>query len=182
MSNPAPLIGGFFQGMGALMEADDRAWALRDEGDALNRSAKIARAAGKFNAERQQVVAGKQLEEMKVGYATSGVSLDSGSVLDVLRESASNAEMDRMNILYSTELQAKNMEEGAAAAYDAAKKEKKKGNFQAFAAIFGGAMQSASYGSGGRGRQTQAPASSGPSNYSGYNMTGQSYANTGAIA
>jgi len=57
------------------------------------------------NAEKQRRAASKTIGSMQANYAASGVSLE-GSPLEVLEQSARNAELDRLNILWSGETRA----------------------------------------------------------------------------
>lgn len=58
------------------------------------------------NAMLQQQQAKQQLGSVVASYGASGVDAGSGSALDVLSMSASNAELDRQTILYKGQLQA----------------------------------------------------------------------------
>ena len=168
-----PILGGIFGAGGALMEADDKSRQMKDEAFALEQNAKIALEAGAYNAERLMVNAGKQIGAMQSDYAASGITSDSGSVLDVLRESHANAELDRMNILYGAEMKSLDLMGQASAARRAGKRAKQMGNFNAFASLFGGAAKSASYDSSG---------TSSSSSASDYGSAGGSGLDTGSFA
>ncbi len=143
-----PIIGGMFQAFGALEEAQERAWALEDEAKVARKNAKLTREAGKFNSEKQWREAEKAFGATKADYAASGISQDSGSVLEVLRASYASAEMDRLNILYGSEMQAQDLDQKASAADEGADTAKKLGQFNAFAALFGAGARAASYDTG----------------------------------
>jgi hypothetical protein len=64
-----------------------------------------ARQQAAANAETQKRSAAKKIGSMQAAYGASGVSTE-GSALDILEESARNAEMDRQNIIYGGELRA----------------------------------------------------------------------------
>lgn len=61
------------------------------------------------NADMQRRRAAKQIGSMQASYAASGVSTE-GSPLEVLEESARNAELDRLSILWGGETRAQGYE------------------------------------------------------------------------
>lgn len=64
------------------------------------------------NAEKQRRQAAKTIGSMEATYAASGVSLE-GSPLEILEQSARNAELDRLNILWGGETRAQGYENTA---------------------------------------------------------------------
>lgn len=83
------------------------------QGDALDTSAQIARQnaqqaewAGAFDATRQSIISSKKIAGEQAGYAASGVSQTSGSVLNVLASAHANAELDRQSILHGADVRA----------------------------------------------------------------------------
>jgi len=140
-----PFIGGIFKAGGALSQAQDRAWVLEDEAISAEKNAGLARQEGAYNLERHRIVSAKTMGGISADYGASGITADSGSVLDVLRESHTNSEMDRQNILFGAETKARNYEDHARAARQGAKNAKKMGQFNAFAALFMGGAEGASY-------------------------------------
>jgi hypothetical protein len=77
---------------------------------AVNRTIKVktilAQQQGEAAAEQQQKQAKQAIGAEIAGYGASGVSSGAGSALDVLASSASNAELDRQNLLYDSKLRA----------------------------------------------------------------------------
>lgn len=142
-SSAVPLIGGIFQAGGSLSKAQDRAWALEDEAIASEKNAAITRQAGKYNADRHSIASQKQFGSIEADYAASGVTSDSVSALEVMRESHKNSELDRMNILYGAEMKARDLEGRAGSARRGAKAAIKAGEFDAFAALFGAGAEAA---------------------------------------
>lgn len=87
------------------------------QGQQANNAAKYNAAVARNNAiaSRQQAAAEAAAQNrkarltigaMRAGYGASGVGME-GSPLDILEQSAANAELDRQNILYSGETQAR---------------------------------------------------------------------------
>jgi len=72
---------------------------------AADNAADQAKQAARENARRQSVEARKRIGLMRANYGASGVSIE-GSPLDVLEESAANAELDRLTILHGGSVEA----------------------------------------------------------------------------
>lgn len=141
MGAAAPLIGGMFNAAGDMMDAQDKSWQLEDESVAMKKNAAQTREAGQFNAMKHEIEAGLKMGEIRAGYGASGVSQDSGSVLDVLRHSSTMAELDRQSIVRQSELQAQNYEERSRAAHEGSKRTKRAGEMNAFASLFAGGLK-----------------------------------------
>ena len=87
-------------------EAKAEVGALRKEAQLQAKNAELIREAGAFNANRQQLEAQRVFGGIKADIAASGITQESGSALEILRQSYSNAELDRLTILYESELDA----------------------------------------------------------------------------
>lgn len=173
------LMGGVMQGAGAIMQADEESSGLLQEAEAADRNASIAVAAGKYNVMRQQQEAYKVIGSVKSDYAASGITADSGSVLDVIRESHINAELDRQNIKYGADLKALELRSRATALRQKASNVKQMGYFSAFSSLFGaGAKSAAVQPTPGSGGSTSGFSGTNP----GYGSAGGSYTNTGGMA
>lgn len=147
MGAALPIVGSLFKAGGSMLEADDRAYQLEDEARAAEENAVTSRAAGAYNSERQRIVGEKTEGGIRADYAASGISNDSVSALDVLRESHMASELDRQNILYGAESRAGNLENRARAARRGATSAKAAGEVNAFSALFeGGAKAYDRYG------------------------------------
>lgn len=66
----------------------------------------VALAQGNANEESQRRGAALALGRQNASMAQSGVDLSSGSALDLYKQSATNAELDALNIRYGSQLQA----------------------------------------------------------------------------
>lgn len=177
MGAATPVIGGLFGAAGVQSEAEEKAWALEDEAIANTRNAKIARDAGKFNVAVHDIKSTKELGATQADFGAAGVSADSGSVMEVLRESYASTALDRANILYGAEMKARNFEERAAAARRGAKAARKTGEVNAFSMLFGAGFNAASMYDGGSGGSSGGAARGG-----GYGTAGGSYSDTSGVA
>ncbi len=86
----------------AISSAQQQKASAKYNEKVANQQAVAAQQEAAANAERQRRVAQKNIGSMQATYAASGVSLE-GSPLEVLEQSARNAELDRLNILWSGE-------------------------------------------------------------------------------
>lgn len=77
------------------------------------RDAGVARDQANALALRQQREATKIMGGMRAAYGAAGVTVE-GSPLDVIEESAGQAELDRLTILYNGELKATGLQDNAA--------------------------------------------------------------------
>lgn len=130
------VLSGIMGAAGAKRQAQDQAWALEDEALTQERNAVAYRTAGKYNAEKQQMDSEQVFGSMRTNAAASGVKLTSGNVIDVLRQSHVNAELDRQNILYGAEIQANRALSRAWAARQGAQSALSAGNMNAFTSLF----------------------------------------------
>ena len=113
MAIPLLAIGAAFSAFGSLMGGASKRRAKRREAARQQRNAAIARDQAAAEILRQTVVSRKVQGSMRAAYGAAGVTVE-GSPLDVLEESAANAELDRLTIKYRGELRAIGYEEGAA--------------------------------------------------------------------
>lgn len=98
-------FGSGLQAIGALQQGQATANSLNAQADLQIQNAAEAEAAGRFNAMRSTLNANQKIGTIAANYGASGVTSASGSVQAVLTASASNAEMDRLNILHGADLQ-----------------------------------------------------------------------------
>lgn len=138
MAAAAPLAaaGGVLGAWGALEEGDAKSDMLKEEARAAEENAVMSLQAGKYNALKQGIIAKKTIGAMNTDYAASGTTSDSGDALEVLRESHTNAELDRQNIVYESEMKAKSYRRRASAAREGADAAKRAGEINAFASLF----------------------------------------------
>lgn len=90
--------------VGSMMKGQSEQDALDTQAGLQRKNAIVALQAAKFNADRESRMATTTMGRMSAGYAASGVSQDSGSVLAVLGASAANAELDKQEILYGGQI------------------------------------------------------------------------------
>lgn len=118
MGSGAPMgnfIAAPFKMMAMDAELSDTVDALDKEATQQDQNAKNALEAGRYQAGRQQTEATQIFGTMAADVAASNTTQDSGSVLDVLRMSRTNAELDRLNIIRNSELDAQGFKNAAAA-------------------------------------------------------------------
>lgn len=134
----AMVAGTMIQSYAQSSAASNREAAMADEARTSEMNAIYAGQARDYNANRQQLIAGQRFGEMKAGFAASGVSSDSESVLQVMRQSHVNAELDRQNILFNGDVNVYNNKNRAEAARGAGSRAHTAGNINTFATMFGG--------------------------------------------
>lgn len=150
----------------AISQAQQQKAASKYNEKVAENQAIASRQQAASNAEMQRRSAAKKVGSMQAAYAASGVSVE-GSALDVLEESARNAELDRQNILYGGELRAMGSESTAALEKSRASNAMTSGYLSAAGSLFKGA--SIAYGKSGgvaetsfRGTETSNPAGTAP--------------------
>lgn len=104
---------GGISALGSLFGGQSTANSLNAQADLQMQNAQEAESQGKYDAMKSSLVAGQKIGAITAGYGASGVSSNSGSALEVLRASASNAELDRLNILHGADVKAVNYENQA---------------------------------------------------------------------
>jgi hypothetical protein len=105
VSQYGSLISGGMSAISAISQGNQQKAASKYNAKVAENQAIAARQQAGANAEMQRRSSEKKIGSMQAAYAASGVSME-GSALDILEESARNAEMDRQNILYGGELRA----------------------------------------------------------------------------
>jgi hypothetical protein len=148
-----PLIGAGLGAGGALAEGQEQSWAYEDEAQTAEKNAILAMREAEFNAYRQGVMATQVKGGIVADYGASGVTSDSGSVLDVLRQSHAMAELDRQNIMYGANVKVAQYQQAARAARAGAKQAKRAAQVNAATALFqGGTKALDRYSGGGNGK------------------------------
>jgi hypothetical protein len=104
--------GGVVQAVGAIREGNAANAAAQYNANVAQQNAQQVRAQAEEEARRNKAIAKKQIGSMRAGYAASGVTLE-GSPLDVLAESASNAELDSLTTRHSGEIRAQSFDSEA---------------------------------------------------------------------
>lgn len=95
------MVGAGVAATGTLMEGQSQAMASEYNADVARQNAAIAAQQGKAAVELQQRNAKRTIGTMVANYGASGVQVDSGSPLDVLADSASMAELDKLTTQYN---------------------------------------------------------------------------------
>ncbi len=103
-------VGTGFGAFGALVQGQNTANSLNYDAQVQQNNATTALTTAKFNADKQSLLATRQMGAATAAYGASGVSADSGSVMAVMGASAANAELDRQNILHGGDIRATNYE------------------------------------------------------------------------
>lgn len=98
-------IGAAVSAIGAISSAVQQRDAAKYNESMANQQALAAQQTAAANAERQRRAAQRQIGSMEASYAASGVSIE-GSPMEILEQSAREAELDRLNILYGGAQQA----------------------------------------------------------------------------
>jgi hypothetical protein len=133
---------------GAYSAGQAKANALEASAEVQRQNAREAMEAAQFNAARQGMVADQKIGQSTAAYGAAGVTSDSGSVMDVLRSSHANAELDRLNILHGGQIKAINYLNQASMDEMGATSAKTAGYLNALSDVTGGAGTAGS-GSGG---------------------------------
>lgn len=101
-----------FQVMGTMQAARANANAANYNAAVSSNNAVAARDQADADARRQRILGDKALGGIRAATGASGVTME-GSPLDVLGESAANAELDVLSIKYKGELRARGNESDA---------------------------------------------------------------------
>lgn len=98
---------------GQIQKANADAAAAKYNSDLDLQNAQLAREQGAQDELKTRVMGRKVLGDMRADYGASGVTATSGSALDVLQESAANAEMDALNVKHRADITAAGYEADA---------------------------------------------------------------------
>ncbi len=134
-SEAGSIVGSGTQAVGALIAGQQQSNALDTSAEIQRRNASEAKAAGEFNAHRQELIAGQKIGTTEAAFGASGISTDSGSALDVLMMAHTNAELDRLNILHGADIKAINYQNQASMDELGAKQTLQGSYFNAFSSV-----------------------------------------------
>lgn len=98
---------------GNLIEGENKAIAYEYNAKVARQNAEIARQQGIAAMQAQQRDAARSIGSSMAAYGASGVQMDVGSPVDVLVDSARNAELDRLTVEYNYALKAVGYESDA---------------------------------------------------------------------
>jgi hypothetical protein len=107
-------ITGGISAYGAIQSGQMTSQSLNAQADYALQNAAEAEAQGAFDANRQSLVSASKIGTQQAALGASGVSSGYGSGANILAASASNAEMDRLNILHGADIKAINYQNQAA--------------------------------------------------------------------
>lgn len=124
---------------GAGAEAQSRSQAAEYNAKINNLNAEAALDQAREDENRQRSYADRQLGDMRASYGASGVSSASGSALEVLAQSASDAERDSLNIRHQGAMKAWAYKSGSSLDTMNAANARMAGGYGVASAIFGGA-------------------------------------------
>ena len=113
MAAALPIIGMAFSAIGALSSGAAQNRAANYNAAAAERNATVSRQAAAADAALIGRRSRQQIGAARAAYGAAGVAIE-GSPLDVLEQSAAEAEMDKLNISYKGELQAMGYDDTAA--------------------------------------------------------------------
>ncbi|TXG77625.1 hypothetical protein E6Q11_02530 [Candidatus Dojkabacteria bacterium] len=102
-------VGSAVQAFGQVSQGNAEFAAGQYNADMNQRAADQTRATAAEEERRLRIQSRKQLGDIRANYGASGVGLE-GSALDVLEESASNAELDALTVRHAGETRARAFE------------------------------------------------------------------------
>lgn len=141
----AVVVGTVVQTVGAIKKSRAVANQANRNADIADENKQIIFAEGAEIQRQQRVIARKQLGNIRTSFAASGVDI-TGSALDVLEESAAQAELDALLIGFQTERKARGFEIDAETERRLARNAKSQGNLQAAGILLGGGAKIAGFG------------------------------------
>lgn len=113
-------VGSLVQGRQDAADMEDQAKIEKYQAEIAYQNARQAGQRASAEQERSRRASRQVLGEQRAAIAQSGTTVEFGSNLDVMRQSATNAELDALNIQYAGEVERGNfMEEGKMRQYNA---------------------------------------------------------------
>ena len=137
------LAGGIMGAKGTLDEGYAEADAMLYNADQKERNATIAGAQSVEDERKMRIYGRKALGGIRAAYGASGVTTD-GSPMDVLQESAANAELDSMNVRYKGLVEEINLRNSALIDRKNAEDRRKGARLGAAAQVIGGSVKAGS--------------------------------------
>lgn len=132
------IAGTAISAIGAIRAGQAQAAAANYNAQVAERNAFISRDQAAADEQRQRIQARRKLGAMRAAYGASGISLE-GSPLDVLEDSAAEAELDALTIRYKGGVGAMGYEAEAGAQRARAKNATTESYYNAGAALLTGA-------------------------------------------
>ncbi len=112
-SEVSGVMGSLTGGAGALMQGQAQANALDRAASIERNNAALDIQTGQTNAAISSMRSNKAIGGIAASYGANGIAGDSGSVLNELAASTSNAELDRQNIMHGAQVRAVNYQNQA---------------------------------------------------------------------
>ncbi len=112
-SSGIPILGSVFQHQADAQEMDAKMNSAQYNADVANQQADESLKQASEQERQQAVYSTQVIGNEKASYGASGVSGGSGSAMDVLQQSARNAEMDALNIRHAGAMKAWAYQSGA---------------------------------------------------------------------
>lgn len=129
--------------MGALQQGKAASNAAKFNASVADRNALIARQQAEEDVNRQRRDTRRRMGSIRARFGASGVDL-AGSPLDVIEDSAAEAELDALTIQHQGELKAQGFDINASMSRTRAKTERQAGFMRAGTALLSGASKAAS--------------------------------------
>lgn len=126
--------------MGALQQGKAASNAAKHNAAVNDRNALIARQQAEEDVNRQRRDTRRRMGSIRARYGASGVTLE-GSPLDVIEDSAAEAELDALTIQHQGELKAQGFDINASMDRTRAKVERQAGFMKAGTALLSGASK-----------------------------------------
>ena len=101
------LIGGGISAIGQISSASAQSASYKTQAEYADRQAQMAAQKGAYDASQQARQNDRQLASMRGQYLSSGIAL-SGSALETLQDSATQASLDEQAIRYGAQVQSDN--------------------------------------------------------------------------
>ncbi len=101
------IIGGVTSAAGQLYGASAQSASYKSQAAYADRQAEMTQQKGAYDANQQARQNDRQLASMRADYLNSGIAL-SGSAVDVLQDSATQASLDEQAIRYGSQVQSDN--------------------------------------------------------------------------
>lgn len=131
--------------VGAYQQADATKKAANFNAEVEMQNQQLAQREAQFNASQQQRETYQRLGAIRAAQGHSGGEGDQGSVLDVIGDTAAQAEIERQNIIYGGQLKSRGFANSAMLDIQAGKNAETSGYLKAGSALLGGGIDSYKY-------------------------------------
>lgn len=132
-------VGSVVGAIGAMEAANAQANALEYNAKVAEQNAQMAKDQAEYEAKRQASKMARLGASQRVAYLASGVMIDDGTAMDVILDTTTQGEMDRLAILYGGDVESVNYRAQAASSRMEARAVKTAGMYKGFSTLLGGA-------------------------------------------